>query len=745
MVTDLLDSKKSNLDIKEFEKKLVIEHLTEATVLSSERFISLIKQSDKLSKILLDNRSVLCNESTSKFTSTIYKLSLDYSKKSDKKQSTNLQIYIVDFPNSDTLNLNRKNDITNTPKRQNQIKSINTFVNVINKLSQGQKANFTFRESKLTKVLYQNFNNMFSNLYNKFFFCCVNQNSDTNETVNVINFANKLKSLSSKKNNESALNISNIFEERSENEKLKSKIKELENIVNEQESIEKRESIDKKESNLVEMIQKNQTKRYTNDEEIEIKNNEMLSNLEKEVFNLKKVLMNNPNVSFIQEDNETPDEANCIENSFHVLNSSFSAKKSKINGYNKIPDSARKYNTNNENKSPYNNLYSSNSKMSNPSLSQQRRCYTESKSFGNLSLLPKFLIPQSINFSNQKQNLNNNFINFNNSYHNIIPDHNEIITNDIENRDFTMHDMHDADVDIKNDYIQEVIRERDELKRQITELKMGYLEFSREKENKIKTLSMNYSLKMENCDKMIQETEENYSNLKMQYDRVKEESLKKDSNISSLIQKVRNLESDLSLHINQSNLNPNEAIKEFQGQLNDVNDSLEKTLFSLNQEIEKNSQYTIIIEKLRDENSNLKTSIDNMKNELMRLNTHKEMYFKNNEIFMNETLRMKNDIISYKNEILLNKEKITQQKNETITLRSEIAKLKNQNDNNMKNNKIDVKPFKLNNDFITCSNCSNKDKNIFILEDNIRSLEETIIEKNMIINNYEVLNFFKLE
>ena len=197
---------------------------------------------------------------------------------------------------------------------------------------------------------------MFSNLYNKFFFCCVNQNSDTNETVNVINFANKLKSLSSKKNNESALNISNIFEERSENEKLKSKIKELENIVNEQESIEKRESIDKKESNLVEMIQKNQTKRYTNDEEIEIKNNEMLSNLEKEVFNLKKVLMNNPNVSFIQEDNETPDEANCIENSFHVLNSSFSAKKSKINGYNKIPDSARKYNTNNENKSPYNNL-----------------------------------------------------------------------------------------------------------------------------------------------------------------------------------------------------------------------------------------------------------------------------------------------------------------------------------------------------------------------------------------------------
>ena len=108
MVTDLLDSKKSNLDIKEFEKKLVIEHLTEATVLSSERFISLIKQSDKLSKILLDNRSVLCNESTSKFTSTIYKLSLDYSKKSDKKQSTNLQIYIVDFPNSDTLNLNRQ-------------------------------------------------------------------------------------------------------------------------------------------------------------------------------------------------------------------------------------------------------------------------------------------------------------------------------------------------------------------------------------------------------------------------------------------------------------------------------------------------------------------------------------------------------------------------------------------------------------------------------------------------------------
>ena len=248
----------------------MIEHLTEATVNSNEKLMSLIKQTDKSSKLIIDNRSMLSNESSSKFTSMIYRISLDYTKKLDKKQNSNLQILIVDFPQSDTINLCKKNDITNTQKKQNQSKGITTFVNVINKLSLGHKANFSFRESKLTKVLYQNFNHLYNNQFNKIFFCFLNQNSENmNEAVNVINFANKLKRLTSKKN-ESSMNTLTIFDEKSnflsENVKLKSKIKELEELVNEKESIpELKES-------KIERNQESQSKKMT-DVEMEVKNN----------------------------------------------------------------------------------------------------------------------------------------------------------------------------------------------------------------------------------------------------------------------------------------------------------------------------------------------------------------------------------------------------------------------------------------------------------------------------------------
>ena len=352
-------------------------------------------------------------------------------------------------------------------------------------------------------------------------------------------------------------------------------------------------------------------------------------------------------------------------------------------------------------------------------------------------MFPKFLVPQSINFSNQKPNFNNNLLNSNNTNINNINESCETNLNEIENRDFLIQEMNAGD---NNEYIIEVIREKDDLKRLNTELKMGYLELSREKENKIKSLSMNLSLKTENCDKMIQETEENYSNLKIQYDRVKEESLKKDLNISNLIQKVRNLESDLSLQITKSNLNPNEAIQELQIHLNEANDTLEKTSVSLSQEIEKNSQNIIMMDNIREENNNLKLSFENLNNEFMGLNTQKEFYFKNNEIFLNESFKMKNDIFSYKNEILLNKDKITQLKNEIILLKSDITKLKNQNDI-LKLNKSEVKSVKLINESSNCSFCTIKENNIFQLEDTIRFLEQTAVEKTVIIQNLEVFFF----
>ncbi len=166
----------------------------------------------------------------------------------------------------------------------------------------------------------------------------------------------------------------------------------------------------------------------------------------------------------------------------------------------------------------------------------------------------------------------------------------------------------------------------------------------------------------ENYDKIIQETEENYSNLKMQFDRIKEENQKKDSNIGNLLQQIRNLESELSLQMSKNSFTPNETVDDLNTRLKELSENLEKTSLNLVNEKEKNGNLQCIIEKLKDENFNIKLSYENVNTELIGVSTQKEMFSKNIEMATNENLKMKNDIISYRNEITLNKDKISQQK-----------------------------------------------------------------------------------
>ncbi len=672
----MLDTKKNNVDVKEYEKKLLIDHLTETPLFSMEKLSNIMKIADKSSKLLSDSRSSSVNDPSSKYTSNIVKLNLEYYKKNDRKQSGNIQVLLVDFPHSDTINMFKKNDINNTFKRQNQSKGITSFANIVNKITSGQKATYLFKDSKLTKILYQVFNSPF----NKIFYCFINPNIDqVYETTSVLNFLTKIKSIGSKKTDVNP-NTTNLFEDKSkflnENMKLKSKIKELENMVSEKEIFSERK---------VQKIQNSETKKTSNEEE-EGKNG-ILTNLEKEVFQLKKILLNktNMNLSYLDEDGGTPDEGynNNLEASFNILNNStFSAAKTpNYFSMNKLSDSARKYNDNyNPYSNTYNSIFNSNGKQNN-SLYSQRRCFTESKGYNNrnLSSIPKFLIPQTINFSNHKQAYNN--IYNNSSLLNTIPEEMNVHDQEIENNEFITNEVSQVGTQNNNGYLLEIVKERDDLKRQLNETKRNLIDQTKEKDTKIKTLQNNLTSVSENYDKIIQETEENFSNLKMQFDRIKEENQKKDSNIGNLLQQIRNLESELSLQMSKNSFTPNETVDDLNTRLKELSENLEKTSLNLVNEKEKNGNLQCIIEKLKDENFNIKLSYENVNTELIGVSTQKEMFSKNIEMATNENLKMKNDIISYRNEITLNKDKISQQKNEINVLKSEISKLKNEVNN----------------------------------------------------------------
>ena len=670
----MIDSKKNNVDIKEFEKRLVIEHLTESPLFSLEKLTNIMKVADKSSKLISESRSSSLNDPASKYTSNIIKINIDYYKKNDRKTSGSIQLLLVDFPNSDAVNNFKKNDINNTFKKQNQSKGITCFVNIINKIISGQKATYLFKDSKLTKILYQCFNFP----YNKVFYCFLNPGLDqVYETTSVLHLLTKIKSIGNKKNDVNP-NITHLFEDKSkflnENMKLKSKIKELETIVSEKEIFAERK------------IKKIQTptdqKKVTNDEE-EGKNG-IISNLEKEVSQLKKILLNNNtnlNISYMDDEPINPEDGfnNNLEASMHLLNNStYSAAKSNYFSMNKMSESSRKYNDNyNPYNNTYNSIFNSNGKQSNPFYSQ-RRCFTESKGFSNrnISSMPKFLIPQSINFSNNKQCYNNLFNNTN--LLNTIPEEMNYNDQEMDNNDFLTNEIIQNTPSNQNGYLLEIIKERDDLKKQVTEAKRNLLDTTKEKDIKIKNLQVSLTSVTENYDKIIEETEGNYSNLKMQFDRIKEENQKKDTNISNLLQQIRNLESELSLQITKNSITPNEAVDDLNSRIKELSENIEKSNSLLSQEKEKNSSLLCTIEKLKDENFNLKISYENVNTELIGVSSQKEMFSKNIEMAMNENMKMKNDITSYRNEITLNKDKISQQKNEINLLKSEISKLKNE-------------------------------------------------------------------
>lgn len=70
--------------------------------------------------------------------------------------------------------------------------------------------------------------------------------------------------------------------------------------------------------------------------------------------------------------------------------------------------------------------------------------------------------------------------------------------------------------DLESLYDPELIRENEELKRSLTEIKSKFVETVQNKDNIIKKLNIELNGTIENCEKMIIEAEENYKKLKKQ-------------------------------------------------------------------------------------------------------------------------------------------------------------------------------------------------------------------------------------
>ena len=98
-----------------------------------------------------------------------------------------------------------------------------------------------------------------------------------------------------------------------------------------------------------------------------------------------------------------------------------------------------------------------------------------------------------------------------------------------------LNNLNNTSYDMESGFL---MKENEELKKNIYELKKTYYEVVQSKEQQIKLLNQNHDMTLENCEKLIKEAEANYMNLKTEYDQVMEKMKIKDNELNDLKQKI---------------------------------------------------------------------------------------------------------------------------------------------------------------------------------------------------------------
>jgi predicted nucleic acid-binding Zn-ribbon protein len=609
MVNDLLDSSKKNLEIREsLQKGIFISNVTEIPINSSDKAILLIEQGDCV-KVIAETK---LNEKSSR-SHSIFRLSLELQKNVDGKMKTYFsQLNLIDLAGSENVS-KAKTEGIRLKEGSNINKSLLALSNVIQKLSTNNKSFVNYRDSKLTRLLQPALNGNSKTTI----VCTVAETvSCQSETINTLHFGSKAKNIKTN------IKINEILDEKGkiliENTQLKSKIKQLEDLI-----VEKKES----DTGVDDKI-KNQ--------------NEMITALEKEISLLKRVLINNEEIG---EDNLSND--NLSQNSYNVVYNNLSARKPYDNMNNrmtmllssgkKMTDSARKMRK---------DVFDTDFSMMGGSNTQQtsnsvfKRCITQS------NMKPRF--NQPIQNSNSKMNLMNSSFKH------------------MENNDF---DLLYSDNNCSDNNYMNLLKENDDLRKNIYELRKNYIETVQNKDNQIKTLNYNLNFTMDNCEKLIREAEENYMNLKINYDRVREDLNNKDVEIKNLSSTFRNSEATLCYYKEELNKYQNERnndrlYKEQEAKIYDLTKNLD--LLVKEQDANKTEllELRVQADKLKSEKTNLKMQVENYKSEAISYKAQCDMLKKSSDFISNEKQRCKNDIESYKTEIASFKDKNAKLKNE---------------------------------------------------------------------------------
>jgi len=273
--------------------------------------------------------------------------------------------------------------------------------------------------------------------------------------------------------------------------------------------------------------------------------------------------------------------------------------------------------------------------------------------------------------------------------------HNNIYTNHF-GMDLELDNMYNNNY---NDGEADIIKENDELKKNLVEIKRNFIESVQNKDQQIKCLNFDLNVTIENCEKLIVEAEENYKKFKKQIEiekintneteiELKNTNLKLKNYESTLISlKEENYKASVELSILQKEKQSNYHIKEYE----DKNNAIQKELKLLKDKtIEQNTEITnlnIVEAKLKEENIKIKQLSENLNSELDSIKAQSSILKKNNELLVIENSKLKYDIDSYKSEINSNKDKFTKQRSEIYQSKnnyekvtSELNKVKGENE-----------------------------------------------------------------
>jgi len=245
-INDLLDNTKINLDLRETSnKEVIVNNLTEIKINNHEEALNLLSKGNE-SRIVASTK---LNEKSSR-SHSIFRLNVEITKKKENNNNYENEsekiilkshINLIDLAGSE--NSSKTGCVGQRLKEGSNInKSLLALSNVINKLSQNNGNNsgagggnffVNYRDSKLTRLL----QNSLGGNSKTAIICTITDDSEHyTETMNTLHFGNKAKNIKTViKVNE--IKNQNCQQMLLENERLKKKLKELEQELTSQKKL----------------------------------------------------------------------------------------------------------------------------------------------------------------------------------------------------------------------------------------------------------------------------------------------------------------------------------------------------------------------------------------------------------------------------------------------------------------------------------------------------------------------------